>query len=46
MKRIIFLFSLLTWRLIGRTASAHPGFGIVIDNDGQIYFTDTGKGDQ
>ena len=30
--------------LVGMTASAHPGSGIVIDKDGQIYFTDTGKG--
>src|SRR6185436_8797016 len=30
--------------VIGTSAAAHPGSGIVIDKDGQIYFTDTGKG--
>src|SRR6266487_422983 len=30
--------------LIGTSATAHPGSGIVIDEYGQIYFTDTGKG--
>ncbi len=44
MKRIIFLFSLLTLLLIGMTASAHPGSGIVVDKYGNVYFTDTGKG--
>jgi sugar lactone lactonase YvrE len=30
--------------LVGTSATAHPGSGIVIDEYGQIYFTDTGKG--
>ncbi len=30
--------------LFGIVTSAHPGSGIVIDKDGQVYFTDTGKG--
>jgi len=30
--------------LIVRKTSAHPGSGIVIDKDGNIYFTDTGQG--
>ena len=39
-----FLFSLLLCLFVGTTASAHPGSGIVVDKNGQIYFTDTGKG--
>jgi len=34
------LFCILT----GIIADAHPGSGLVIDKDGYIYFTDTGKG--
>jgi streptogramin lyase len=30
--------------VVGTSATAHPGSGIVVDKDGQIYFTDTGKG--
>jgi sugar lactone lactonase YvrE len=30
--------------LVGTSATAHPGSGIVVDEYGQIYFTDTGKG--
>lgn len=30
--------------LVGTSATAHPGSGIVVDDHGQIYFTDTGKG--
>ena len=30
--------------LVGTSATAHPGSGIVVDENGQIYFTDTGKG--
>ncbi len=30
--------------VVGTTASAHPGSGIVVDAHGQVYFTDTGKG--
>ena len=39
-----FLISLLLWLLVGTTTSAHPGSGIVVDRNGQVYFTDTGKG--
>jgi len=35
---------LLFCLLVGTNAMAHPGSGIVIDENGQIYFTDTGKG--
>ena len=41
---VYFLFSLLFCLLVGTTASAHPGSGIVVDRNGQVYFTDTGKG--
>src|SRR4030095_10055214 len=37
------LFSLLLC-IGGMKASAHPGSGIVIDKDGQVFFTDTGQG--
>jgi streptogramin lyase len=30
--------------LLGISASAHPGSGIVIDKEGQVFFTDTGQG--
>jgi Beta-propeller repeat len=30
--------------VIGTSAIAHPGSGIVVDENGQVYFTDTGKG--
>ncbi len=30
--------------LIPRSALAHPGSGIVVDAQGQVYFTDTGEG--
>ena len=30
--------------LLGISASAHPGSGIVVDKDGQVFFTDTGRG--
>lgn len=30
--------------LFGTIVTAHPGSGIVVDKDGQVYFTDTGKG--
>ena len=30
--------------ILASTASAHPGSGIVIDKEGQIFFTDTGHG--
>ena len=44
MKRILFLFNLVLYSLVGTTTSAHPGSGIVVDRNGQVYFTDTGKG--
>lgn len=30
--------------LLGTSASAHPGSGIVVDKQGQVFFTDTGQG--
>ena len=36
--------SLTLWLLFGIEAIAHPGSGIVIDKEGNVYFTDTGKG--
>src|SRR5437867_11108461 len=36
--------SLLLCLLVGMKASAHPGSGIVVDKEGNIYFTDTGMG--
>ncbi len=30
--------------LLGTSAFAHPGSGIVVDTQGQIFFTDTGQG--
>ncbi len=30
--------------LLGISASAHPGSGIVVDKEGQVFFTDTGQG--
>src|SRR5215211_6901363 len=35
---------LILWLLFGTAAIAHPGSGIVIDKEGNVYFTDTGKG--
>lgn len=42
--RNLFLFCSLVCTLVGTSASAHPGSGIVVDKYGQIFFTDTGKG--
>src|SRR5688572_14094071 len=36
---LVINFTLLTFRV-----SAHPGSGIAVDEQGQIYFTDTGEG--
>ena len=36
--------SLLLCLLLGTSASAHPGSGIVVDKYGNVFFTDTGKG--
>ncbi len=30
--------------LLGNKVSAHPGSGIVVDREGNVYFTDTGQG--
>jgi len=30
--------------LLGTSASAHPGSGIVVDKEGLVFFTDTGQG--
>ena len=30
--------------LLGTSTSAHPGSGIVVDKQGQVFFTDTGQG--
>jgi DNA-binding beta-propeller fold protein YncE len=38
------LISLGLCVLLGTSASAHPGSGIVVDKDGQVFFTDTGQG--
>jgi hypothetical protein len=44
MKHIRFLYCLLVATLIVTVVRAHPGSGIVVDKNGQVYFTDTGKG--
>src|SRR5438552_3673649 len=36
--------SLLMCLLVPSKASSHPGSGIVVDKNGQIFFTDTGRG--
>jgi DNA-binding beta-propeller fold protein YncE len=36
--------SLVLCVLFGTGASAHPGSGIVVDRDGNVFFTDTGQG--
>ena len=38
------LISLVLCVLLGTSASAHPGSGIVVDKQGQVFFTDTGQG--
>ena len=30
--------------LLGTSVAAHPGSGIVVDKEGQVFFTDTGQG--
>ncbi len=46
--RIYFMATTLTGILLcalfATSTSAHPGSGIVVDNQGQIFFTDTGQG--
>jgi sugar lactone lactonase YvrE len=44
MKRILFISNLILCLLVETTIFAHPGSGIVVDRNGQVYFTDTGKG--
>jgi sugar lactone lactonase YvrE len=38
------LITLMLCFVPGAKVSAHPGSGIVLDKEGNIYFTDTGKG--
>ena len=38
------LISMVLCVLLGTSASAHPGSGIVVDKEGQVFFTDTGQG--
>lgn len=38
------LISMVLCVLLGTSASAHPGSGIVVDKRGQVFFTDTGQG--
>ena len=42
--RVRALTSILLCVLLGTSAGAHPGSGIVIDKEGQVFFTDTGRG--
>ena len=38
------LIILILFVFFGTNVSAHPGSGIVVDKNGQVYFTDTGLG--
>lgn len=38
------LTSIALCALLGTSAVAHPGSGIVVDKEGQVFFTDTGQG--
>lgn len=38
------LISIVLGALFGISAIAHPSSGIVVDKDGQVFFTDTGNG--
>ena len=38
------LTSMVLCVLLGASAAAHPGSGIVVDKEGQVFFTDTGQG--
>lgn len=38
------LISLILCVVFGTRTSAHPGSGVVVDKEGNVYFTDTGKG--
>ena len=38
------LTSIVLCLLLGPSAAAHPGSGIVVDKEGQVFFTDTGQG--
>ena len=44
MKSLIALLNLLVCVCISTHVAAHPGSGIVVDQFGNVYFTDTGKG--
>lgn len=44
MKHRPFVSSLMTACLAVSSLAAHPGSGIVVDRQGQVYFTDTGHG--
>jgi sugar lactone lactonase YvrE len=44
MQPIRFLCCLLVLIMMVTVVLAHPGSGIVVDKNGQVYFTDTGKG--
>ena len=39
----LFVPLFVVWTLFATSALAHPGSGIEVDKDGQIYFTDTGR---
>lgn len=43
-KTLFRIFSLFICLLFVTSTSAHPGSGIVVDKDGNVYFTDTGQG--
>lgn len=44
MRRTWVLTALLVTLAVSQAARAHPGAGIVLDDEGQVYFTDTAKG--
>ena len=45
MKKLVRIFlSLFLCLFFVTSASAHPGSGIVVDKEGNVYFTDTGQG--
>jgi hypothetical protein len=43
-KTLASIFSLFISLLLVTNTYAHPGSGIVVDKDGNVYFTDTGQG--
>ena len=44
MKQIVFKFLVLALLLFATSALSHPGSGIVVDRQGNVYFIDTGAG--